>query len=49
MLVYLLGDVLRIFTGDFLSGEIDGKPVFQLKWFVVAVFMISLIMILKEF
>lgn len=25
MLVYLLGDVLRIFSGDFKPGEIMGK------------------------
>ena len=27
MLTYLLGDVLRIFAGDFVAGEIDGEPV----------------------
>ena len=25
MLIYLLGDVLRIFSGDFNAGEIGGK------------------------
>ena len=25
MLTYLLGDVLRIFSGDFKAGEIEGK------------------------
>lgn len=25
MLTYLLGDVLRIFAGDFVPGEIDGQ------------------------
>ena len=25
MLTYLLGDVLRIFAGDFVAGEIDGR------------------------
>ena len=27
MLTYLLGDVLRIFAGDFTPGEMDGGPV----------------------
>ena len=27
MLVYLLGDVLRIFAGDFTPGEMQGQPV----------------------
>ncbi len=27
MLTYLLGDVLRIFAGDFTPGEMDGTPV----------------------
>ena len=27
MLTYLLGDVLRIFAGDFTPGELDGMPV----------------------
>jgi uncharacterized membrane protein YccC len=27
MLVYLLGDVLRIFAGDFTPGEMQGAPV----------------------
>ena len=29
MLTYLLGDVLRIFAGDFTPGEIEGKPLTQ--------------------
>jgi len=29
MLIYLLGDVLRIFSGDFNSGEIGGQPITQ--------------------
>ncbi len=29
MLCYLLGDVLRIFAGDFKPGEIEGKPMTQ--------------------
>lgn len=26
MLVYLLGDVLRIFAGDYRAGEMGGEP-----------------------
>jgi len=29
MLTYLLGDVLRIFAGDFTAGEIEGTPMTQ--------------------
>ena len=29
MLTYLLGDVLRIFSGDFVAGEMDGMQVSQ--------------------
>jgi hypothetical protein len=32
MLIYLLGDVLRIFAGDYKLGEIDGKPVKPIIW-----------------
>jgi hypothetical protein len=27
MLIYLFGDVLRIFAGDFTPGEIEGKKI----------------------
>jgi hypothetical protein len=40
MLIYLLGDVLRIFSGDFKAGEIDGKPVTQGMWLGIAVIML---------
>ena len=40
MLTYLLGDVLRIFAGEFKPGEIDGKPVGQKVWFSAAVVML---------
>lgn len=47
MLVYLLGDVLRIFSGSFVAGEIDGVPVSDTMWFVSAVIMvIPIIMII---
>jgi len=47
MLVYLLGDVLRIFSGDFTPGLIQGVKVTQAMWLGIAVFMlIPIVMIL---
>jgi hypothetical protein len=40
MLTYLLGDVLRIFAGDFKAGEISGMPATQAIWFAAAIFML---------
>jgi hypothetical protein len=40
MLVYLLGDVLRIFSGDFVAGEIEGKKVTQAMWLGISVLML---------
>ncbi len=40
MLIYLLGDVLRIFSGEFTPGEIDGKPVSQYAWLGMAALML---------
>ena len=40
MLVYLLGDVLRIFAGDFIPGEIGGKSMLQMVWLGVAIVML---------
>lgn len=40
MLTYLLGDVLRIFSGDFKAGEIGGKQVTQGMWLGIAVLML---------
>ncbi len=40
MLIYLLGDVLRIFSGDFKPGEVDGKPVTQKMYFGMAIIMV---------
>ena len=40
MLTYLLGDVLRIFSGDFKSGEIAGRQVTQEMWLAIAVLMV---------
>ena len=39
MLTYLLGDVLRIFSGDFKAGEIGGVKVTQIMWLGIAVLM----------
>ncbi|MFC1936417.1 DUF6326 family protein [Chloroflexota bacterium] len=40
MLNNLLGDVLRIFAGDFTPGEIEGVQVSQKVWLGIAVFML---------
>lgn len=40
MLVYLLGDVIRIFSGDFQAGTIQGKQVGQAMYLGIAVFML---------
>ncbi len=37
MLTYFLGDVLRIFAGDFTSGEIEGQEASQWTWLLAAV------------
>jgi putative exporter of polyketide antibiotics len=40
MLTYLLGDVLRIFSGDFVAGEIGGMQGTQAIWFAAAILML---------
>jgi hypothetical protein len=40
MLTYLLGDVLRIFAGDFKAGEIVGMQATQGIWMVAAIMML---------
>lgn len=40
MLIYLLGDVLRIFSGDFTAGEIMGTKPTQVMWLGIAVLML---------
>jgi hypothetical protein len=40
MLTYLLGDVLRIYSGDFKAGEIAGMKMTQNRWLGVAVLMV---------
>ncbi len=40
MLTYLLGDVLRIFAGDFVPGKIGGMQMGQGMWLAVAAIMV---------
>lgn len=40
MLTYLLGDVLRIFSGDFKGGEIGGQQISQGMYLGMAVLMV---------
>lgn len=40
MLTYLLGDVLRIFSGDFKAGEIQGMRATQQLWLGIAMLMV---------
>ena len=40
MLIYLLGDVLRTFAGDFKAGEIKGVQVTQGMWLGMAKIML---------
>ena len=40
MLTYLLGDVMRIFAGDFDAGEIDGTEANQWVWVAAAAVML---------
>ena len=47
MLTYLLGDVLRIFSGDFKAGEIGGVHVTPIMWLGIAILMvIPIVMVL---
>ena len=40
MLTYLLGDVLRIFSGDFKAGEIGDMPITQGMYLGMAILMV---------
>jgi len=40
MFTYLLGDVLRIFAGDFVPGEMDGEPAPSWMWLMAALVML---------
>jgi hypothetical protein len=47
MLTYLLGDVLRIFAGDFTAGEMEGMPVSGNMFLIAGIMMlIPILMIL---
>jgi hypothetical protein len=46
MLTYLLGDVLRIFSGDFKAGEIMGMQSTQAIWFAATLLMLVPIVML---
>lgn len=47
MLTYLLGDVLRIFAGDFKPGEIGGMRMTQAMWVgVAALMLVPIVMVL---
>jgi hypothetical protein len=46
MLTYLLGDVLRIFAGDFKAGEIEGRKMTQKFLVGIAIFMLIPIVML---
>ena len=40
MLTYLLGDVLRIFSGDFAAGEVSGMEITQAMYLGMAVLLV---------
>ncbi|MFW9926956.1 MAG: DUF6326 family protein [Candidatus Thorarchaeota archaeon] len=40
MLTYLLGDVIRIFAGDFVAGEVGGEKATQSMWMMAAIIML---------
>jgi len=40
MLKYLLGDILRIYRGDFRAGEIGVKKITQGMWLGIAILMV---------
>lgn len=41
MFVFLLGDVLRIFAGDYTAGELAGKAAAPWMWVMVAAIMLT--------
>jgi len=46
MLTYLLGDVLRIYAGDFKTGQFGGMQVTQTTFLLAAIFMLVPIVML---
>jgi hypothetical protein len=46
MLTYLLGDVLRIFAGDYTAGQVGGTPMTQTMLMLMAIIMLpSIVMV----
>jgi hypothetical protein len=41
MLIFLLGDVIRIFAGDYVTGELAGKPASGWMWLLIAAIMLT--------
>jgi Family of unknown function (DUF6326) len=41
MLTYLLGDVLRIYSGDFAAGKVGGIQITGNQWLGVAILMVT--------
>lgn len=49
MLVYLLGDVLRLYAGDHVPGELMGGPVASWMWTLIALIMlVPIVMIMAS-
>ena len=49
MLTYLLGDVLRIFAGDFTPGQMDGEPAAPWMWTLAAgVMLVPIVMVVAS-
>jgi hypothetical protein len=46
MLTYLLGDVLRVFSGDFVAGEVSGMQITQGIHLGMATLMVILILMI---
>ncbi len=50
MLTYLLGDVLRIFSGDFQAAEIEGMQITQTMYLGMAIlFVIPIVVVVLSF
>lgn len=46
MFTYLLGDVLRVFSGQYVAGELAGQPATQMMWLLIAALMLIPIVML---
>lgn len=46
MLTYLLGDVIRLFSGDFTPGEIGGQKISGAGWLAIAALMVTPILLI---